>query len=350
MANRCPNPNTFAGTSPPWPLASLDQNNVNFFQGTFNDASLGWVNGVPADTGTANLYSVTLPFGAPSSYNAGMTVVFTPANTNTGSSTITVAPLGSILIKTAFGNALVGGELPAGVTVMLVCDGTAMRIMGGGGTLQSPSLVYATDTGTANAYAAAVPVLSAYAKGNFLYLLPANTNTGASTLTLNALTAVPIVNKANLPLAGSEIIAGTVFGLIYDGTSFRIVTPTCRFYTGLSPGNVTIDCNGYDRISVYILYNGAVGTTVTLTHLASGTAVSITFANAYGSAVAYAISASDPANNKLTGIYTSFPSSTTGGTQIVLQSGNTVNSQNLNPGAQVVYTGVSQPGYLILSS
>jgi hypothetical protein len=50
------------------------------YQGAFNDSSLGYVNYVGTDSGTANLYNVTLPFGVPSSYNIGMCVAFKPAH------------------------------------------------------------------------------------------------------------------------------------------------------------------------------------------------------------------------------------------------------------------------------
>jgi hypothetical protein len=129
MANRCQAPNLFAGLSPTWILSNLDQNSA-FFQGSFQDASLGYVNGIPADTGTANAYVVTLPFGSPSSYQAGMTVVFTPTNTNTGPSTITVNPLGSSAILNPAGLALSGGEIAANRRVMLVSDGASFYIVG----------------------------------------------------------------------------------------------------------------------------------------------------------------------------------------------------------------------------
>jgi microcystin-dependent protein len=104
-------------------LANLDQNNT-FFQGTFNDASVGFVNGIPTDTGTLNAYSVTVPLGAPSAYQAGMYVVFIPLTTNTGSATLTVAPLGSQLILDEFGNALGADAIIANRKTIVIHDGT----------------------------------------------------------------------------------------------------------------------------------------------------------------------------------------------------------------------------------
>jgi hypothetical protein len=129
MANRLNAPNQFETLSPPWLLTSLDANATQN-QAAWNDSSLGFVNGIPTDTGSANNYQVALPFGSPSAYQAGMTVVFIPANSNTGASTMTVSPLGSLAIVNQAGAALTGGEIPVGYAVTLVCTGTVFRIVG----------------------------------------------------------------------------------------------------------------------------------------------------------------------------------------------------------------------------
>lgn len=114
MANRLGAPNLFAALSPPWLLSQLDSNSTQN-QSAWNDSSLGFVNGICTDTGVANAYVITagnLPFGAPSSYNSGMTLFFIPNNVNTGSSTIAVGALGTASILNKAGLALQGGELP----------------------------------------------------------------------------------------------------------------------------------------------------------------------------------------------------------------------------------------------
>jgi hypothetical protein len=128
MANRLSPPNLFAGTSPPWQLSLLDQNASNV-QSALNDSSLGFNNYVGADSGTANNYVLSLPVGAPSAYTAGMTVSFIPANSNTGSSTVTIAPLGSVAILNLLGNATQGGDIVAGTMVVMVSTGAAFRIV-----------------------------------------------------------------------------------------------------------------------------------------------------------------------------------------------------------------------------
>jgi hypothetical protein len=97
-------------------------------QAAWNDSSLGFVNGIPADTGAANAYVITagnLPFGAPSSYQSGMTIFFIPANSNTGASTIVVGALGTVSILNKAGNALQGGELPANKVVGITYNSVA---------------------------------------------------------------------------------------------------------------------------------------------------------------------------------------------------------------------------------
>lgn len=128
MANRIGTFPTFANLAPPWSLPTLDSNFVSV-NTAVNDSSLGFVNGILTDTGSVNAYVVTCPFGAPTAYNPGMAVAFTPANSNTGGSTITVSPLGSVSILTSTGGALPAGALQAGQTAFMVLVGTAFRLL-----------------------------------------------------------------------------------------------------------------------------------------------------------------------------------------------------------------------------
>ena len=128
MANRLPAFPTFANLAPPWSLPTLDSNFIAT-AAFANDSSLGYVNGIATDTGAANAYVVTCPFGAPTAYNAGMTVVFNPANTNTGSSTIQVLPLsGTQQIRDFSGNQIPPGAIRVGVTTVLYYIAGAFRM------------------------------------------------------------------------------------------------------------------------------------------------------------------------------------------------------------------------------
>jgi hypothetical protein len=108
------------------PASQLD-NNFSTLSGAINDSSNGWLN-ANVDTGSQNNYVVTLS-PAPSAYNQGFALVFIPANTNTDGSVINVNGIGSQSIFNALGNALVGGDIIAGVAVMLVYVSGAFRIV-----------------------------------------------------------------------------------------------------------------------------------------------------------------------------------------------------------------------------
>jgi len=47
-------------------------------------------------------------------------------------------------------------------------------------------------------------------------------NTGASTLNINSIGAVPIVKSGNVPLVAGDLVAGRIYNFIYDGTNFQI--------------------------------------------------------------------------------------------------------------------------------
>lgn len=127
MANRVIPFNTFASLTTA--LASNLDANFAAVTTSFNDASLGYTNAIATDTGSANNYIVTCPFGSPTAYNPGMTVVFLPANTNTGSSTITVNPLSSVPIVDAGGNPLPAGAIQVGIQAVAYFISGAFRLL-----------------------------------------------------------------------------------------------------------------------------------------------------------------------------------------------------------------------------
>lgn len=83
----------------------------------------GTINYAGADTGSINAYLVSLAY-SPVSYASGLFVRFSPANTNTGASTINVNSIGAVAIRNYAGGALSGGELVSGAIVDLVYDAT----------------------------------------------------------------------------------------------------------------------------------------------------------------------------------------------------------------------------------
>jgi len=84
-----------------------------------------------------------------------------------------------------------------------------------------------TDTGAVNAYVVSLPsgyVPSQYNPGMRITVNPANSNTGASTINVNALGSVAIVRADSTPLTGGELSQGVDTDLVYDGTSFRLMS------------------------------------------------------------------------------------------------------------------------------
>jgi len=87
---------------------------------------------------------------------------------------------------------------------------------------------YYTDGGAANSYVLSVapvtriPVVL-YFDGFEAYFLPTNTNTGASTVNISGLGAKAILQRDGVsPLAGGEIVAGSLLRIFYDGVNFRL--------------------------------------------------------------------------------------------------------------------------------
>jgi len=148
---------------------------------------------------------------------------------------------------------------------------------------------YGTDTANSGAYIVSVASDFLLTPGVVVWVLPTNANSAASpTLNVNGTGVKAIVNRSNIALSASELAAGKMFGVVYDGTSWRLVTPITRIYRGTNPGTVTIECAGYDAVSVWIQMNASgQSINVTFAHLAEGTPVSIDLVNLYSAALTY---------------------------------------------------------------
>jgi hypothetical protein len=82
-----------------------------------------------------------------------------------------------------------------------------------------------TDTGSVNAYVLNFSApFTAYSDGIVIYWLPANTNTGASTLNVNGLGALAIVDQNGNPLIAGAIVSNQVTGVILSGGQWRLMT------------------------------------------------------------------------------------------------------------------------------
>lgn len=251
MANRIGTFPTFANLSPPWSLATLDSNFVSV-NSLGNDSSLGY-NNVGTDSGTSNSYVITLAFGVPSAYNQGMLVSFTPLNSNTGPSNITVNPLGSVQILSSSGTMLSSGQITAGTTVTMQYVGTAFRLLGsgsgggGGGILNSTNAITtAGSTVTINCLGYSGVIVFADATGA--------PGSAATTFSLTNLAAGIPIDACILPGNVNQTFkwsATTPGSITY--TTIRVVYG----FSGYNPGSTTFTLiTGGDSAANHIVYRG----------------------------------------------------------------------------------------------
>lgn len=90
------------------------------------------------------------------------------------------------------------------------------------------------DTGTANAYVLTFTAnFTAYTDGIVIYWVPSNNNTAASTLNVNGLGLVSIVNQDGTALTSSQLVAGQFATVVYKGGQFVLLS------SGIAPSVIT---------------------------------------------------------------------------------------------------------------
>jgi hypothetical protein len=168
------------------------------------------------------------------SYNGSGTFVIN----STGQPVVT----NTVISSTAF-NALTA-DLATGLTTAMTKDGqttpTANIPMGtfkltglGVGSsatdsvnisqLQSSFGTFLTVSGTNTITASVSPSLTAYVVGQSFKFLASSTNTGAATINISALGAKSIVKNGTTALSAGDLVSGSLYQIIYDGTNFQLV-------------------------------------------------------------------------------------------------------------------------------
>jgi hypothetical protein len=124
---------------------------------------------------------------------------------------------------------------------------------------QLVTLYGGVDTGSVNAYVINfVSNFTAYQDGIVIYWVPANANTGASTLNVNGLGPVAIINQNGSALSAGQLIANQVAVVMYKGTGFQLLS------SGLaSSGSQTL----------FIARRDSLGSAQTLTNNAATTVI-----------------------------------------------------------------------------
>lgn len=94
------------------------------------------------------------------------------------------------------------------------------------------------DTGSANAYALNfVANFTSYTDGLLIYWVPSHTNTTASTINVNGLGPVAILNQDGSTLIAGQIAANQISAIIYRGSGFRLLASQIdNIFGGTSTG------------------------------------------------------------------------------------------------------------------
>lgn len=191
---------------------------------------------------TADLNGIT-------SYYEGLTILFKPANTNTGASTVNINSVGAVAIKKTNNSGsiidLAANDLIKNKYSTMTYDGTQFLMNNPSADLaqvitdiqnlesrlntdeaninilKNQSVRFAISTGSNNAYGISLNDVTNYYSGMVINLVPNFTNTGACTLQLNSLTAKNIKFNGS-DLASGDLVANKLYTLIYTGVQFEL--------------------------------------------------------------------------------------------------------------------------------
>lgn len=96
-------------------------------------------------------------------------------------------------------------------------------------------LITGTDGGAANVYTLTpTPALLAYSPRMLVAFTPTVSNTGAATINISGLGAKAVTSVSGEALVAGDLPAGTPQWAAYDGTQFRLTSPTKRFIEQLA--------------------------------------------------------------------------------------------------------------------
>ena len=177
-------------------------------------------------------------------YETGSVFRFKAANTTgAGAVTLNIDSLGAKTIQ--YNNAaLAGGEIGQNIWHEVVYDGTQFQLLNPINV--SAPLWGGTSGGSANAQTiTAAPAIAAYAAGQKFSFIAGYTNTSTATLNVNGLGTKNIYYaQTKAALKGNEIIAGSVYSVVYDGTQFLLLNT-------LATGTFTNDAVANNKINLF---------------------------------------------------------------------------------------------------
>lgn len=122
-------------------------------------------------------------------------------------------------------------------------DGAARSDAAVVGQIQDGSVIYGAAGGAANALTLTLtPAVTAYVAGQRFYFKATADNTGAATLAANGLSALPMKRIDGLPLQPKDLLNGSEYIGIYDGTNVQVIN--AHAVGALANGNCQLVIDG----------------------------------------------------------------------------------------------------------
>jgi hypothetical protein len=173
------------------------------------------------------------------------------------------------------------------------------------------------------------------------FYITAQYSLASPTLNVNSTGAKPLINRAGITLNQYDLVPNKLTGVIYDNNRWRVFSAIQRIYAATNPGNITLECAGYESVGIYVAYNTVTSTIITLSHLHYGVPIMVCWGNSYTAANAAGISATDPMGNAMT-CYGVFANTTVGGGLTGLAS------FNINASSYLMLNGMASGGVVFL--
>jgi microcystin-dependent protein len=106
-----------------------------------------------------------------------------------------------------------------------------------------PIPVFGVDSGNVNALVVDIPGVTSLFTGLSLVVIPANTNTEAPSVQINALSPAAITQGAT-PVGAGALVAGAAAQMIYDGTNFQLLNSASTASSAPQPGDIKATASG----------------------------------------------------------------------------------------------------------
>ena len=196
--------------------------------------------------------------------------------------------------------------------------------------LQNQTTSYLTGTaGTNTITASGSPTVTALTAGQRFVLIPANTNTGATTLQINS-TAATNIFWNNAALVGGEIRQNVPIEVMYDGTQYQLLASAAMANTYAIPDNAFRLQAAGDRTKMFVVGVTGVGTGTTVTMNSPATGGSTFVGDTLNQTLTNKTLTSPTLNTLITGSAVAVKADLSGGTStnLMVSPGQMVNARS----------------------